>query len=826
MQSITKGLIGILASSLLVLSACSEDQSKTSGLAEEILQKMTIEEKVGQVIQADISAVTPEEAKEYNLGSVLNGGNSAPYGGKTSEWADWIKLADAYWVASTDNSDGGVGIPIIWGTDAVHGHNNLQSATIFPHNSALGATRDVELMQRIGQVTAREVRATGLDWVFGPTIAVARDDRWGRAYESYSENPELVAELGEGLILGLQGEPGADDFLGEERVVATAKHFIADGGTQFGIDKGDTILSKDDLVSLHGLGYVKAFEQDVQTVMSSFSSVNGEKMHGSKDLLTGLLRDEMGFEGFVIGDWNGHAEVPGCTATDCPESLLAGVDMYMAPDSWKGLYASVLEQVNSGEISQSRLDEAVLRILKVKESSGLLANVAPSERSMSRQELLGSADHRAVARESVRKSLVLLKNKNSVLPLNPSQTILVAGSGANSIQQQTGGWTLSWQGNDNKNDEFENADTILAGIEGAINSGGGNVIFSEDASAANDADNKPDVAVVVFGEQPYAEYVGDVSDLVYEFSDGENLQLIKKLKNQGITVVSVFLTGRPLWVNEHINASDAFVVAWLPGTEGAGVADVLVANTDGEPRYAMSGKLAFSWPSVGTGEPINDASDAGIQYPFGFGLSYQDVDNAAELSSVSGVERSANVFKGDVIIMGAAVAPFSFFVGDSSNANTPASAFNTSSLGNQIASNGTDYVAQEDSRMITWTGGQSATVSARAQRSVDLTSLGNVDLLGLHVMWRLDKKADGPINIGMSCGEGCVGGLDISNTLGAQELSKWTKTEIPLACFVENGLKADSVYVPFGLRSAADWKLSLHSASVKPLSVPEAVCPN
>lgn len=826
MQSITKSLIGIVASSLLVLTACSEDQSKTSGLAEEILQKMTIEEKVGQVIQADISAVTPEDAKTYNLGSVLNGGNSAPYGGKTSEWEEWINLADAYWEASTDTSDGGVGIPIIWGTDAVHGHNNLQSATIFPHNSALGATRDVDLMQRIGEVTAREVRATGLDWVFAPTIAVARDDRWGRAYESYSENPELVAEFGEALILGLQGEPGTDDFLNGERVVATAKHFIADGGTQYGIDKGDTILSRDDLVRLHGQGYVKAFEQDVQTVMSSFSSVNGEKMHGSEDLLTGLLRDKMGFEGFVIGDWNGHAEVPGCTATDCPESLMAGVDMYMAPDSWKGLYDSVLAQVQSGEISQDRLDEAVLRILKVKERSGLLASVAPSKRSMTRQDLLGTADHRAVAREAVRKSLVLLKNKNGVLPINPTQSVLVAGSGADSIQQQTGGWTLSWQGNDNKNEEFENADTILDGLEEAIKSGGGNVIFSEDASALNQATNKPDVALVVFGEQPYAEYVGDVSDLVYEFSDGENLQLIKKLKDQGIPVVSVFLTGRPLWMNKHINASDAFIVAWLPGTEGAGVADVLVANADGEARYDTTGKLAFSWPSVGTGEPINDANDAGVLYPFGFGLSYQDVDNSTELSADSGVERSSNVFTGDIVLKGAAVAPFSFFVGDSSNANTPATAFSTSSLGNQIVTNGTDYVAQEDSRMMTWTGGQWGTASARAQRAVDLTSLGNVDLLGLHVMWRLDKKADGPMSIGMLCGEGCMGSLDISNTLGAQEMSKWTKVEIPLACFVENGLKADNVYVPFGLRSAADWKVSLHSASVKPLSVPEAGCPN
>ena len=304
----------------LVLASCGNEDT-TEAQARKILAKMTLEEKVGQVIQGDISSVSPQDARNYNLGSVLNGGNSAPGGGKTASWKEWVNAADAYWKASTDKSDGGLGIPLLWGTDAVHGHNNLQMAVIFPHNSALGATGDADLMQRIGRATAREVKATALDWVFAPTLAVATDDRWGRAYESYSEDQNLVSDLGAAILLGLQGRPGDKNFLGQDRVVATAKHFVGDGGTQYGIDKGDTIGSAEDIKDIHAFPYHAAIENDVQTVMASFSSVNGEKMHGSKMLLTEVLRDEMGFDGFVIGDWNGHAEVPGCTATDCPDFL-------------------------------------------------------------------------------------------------------------------------------------------------------------------------------------------------------------------------------------------------------------------------------------------------------------------------------------------------------------------------------------------------------------------------------------------------------------------------------------------------------------------------
>ena len=552
---------------------------------------MTLEEKVGQVIQGDISTVTPEDAKNYNLGSVLNGGNSAPGGGKTASWQQWVDAADAYWRASTDKSDGGLGIPLLWGTDAVHGHNNLQMAVIFPHNSALGATRDEDLLRRIGKVTAHEVKATALDWVFAPTLAVARDDRWGRAYESYSEDQNLVSDLGAAILQGLQGNPDEGTFLGQKRVVATAKHFVGDGGTQYGIDKGDTIGRLGDIKKIHAHPYRAAIENQVQTVMASFSSVNGEKMHGSKSLLTRVLRREMGFNGFVIGDWNGHAEIPGCTATDCPDALLAGVDMYMAPDSWKGLYASLLAQVKDGTIPMARLDEAVTRILTVKIRAGLFEAGLPSARAAVSRKTLGSAAHRAVGREAVRKSLVLLKNNDSLLPFNPTGHIAVVGSAANSMAQQTGGWTLSWQGDDNDNEEFETGETIYAGLKSKVEAAGGKISFAPNAAALR---GSPDLVIYVFGEKPYAEFKGDMSDLVFEFDDGQALADLKILKKRNLPTAAVFLTGRPLWVNPHINLADAFVVGWLPGTQGAGIADVLAADKAGKARsMTLPGNCPF-----------------------------------------------------------------------------------------------------------------------------------------------------------------------------------------------------------------------------------------
>lgn len=806
----------------LALTACSKTVSNSESELETkaftILSQMTLEEKIGQVIQADISAVTPEEAREYNLGSVLNGGNSAPGGKKIAMPEAWIALADDFWIASTDKSDGGLGIPLLWGTDAVHGHNNLQSAAIFPHNIGLGATNNPSLIKEIGDITAREIRATGLDWTFAPTLAVAQDDRWGRTYESYSENPDIVATYSKAMVEGLQGGKNSKDFLQGDNVIATAKHFVADGGTQFGIDKGDTIGSVDDILKMHGAGYQPAFDAGVQTVMASFSSINGKKMHGSKELLTDVLRGEMGFDGFVVGDWNGHAEVPGCTATDCPSALEAGIDMYMAPDSWRGLYDSLLGQAKSGELSMDSLDQAVTHILRVKLRSGLFEAGLPSARATSNPNVLGTSAHGDVAQQAVRESLVLLKNENDVLPLNPSQTILVTGSGADSMQQQTGGWTLNWQGDGNKNDIFETGETIYAGIKSAMTPHGGKAILSQDGKF----DTKPDVAVVVFGEQPYAEFKGDKADVIFEFEDGENLALLKRLKAQNIPVVSVFLTGRPLWTNTHINASDAFAVAWLPGTEGAGVADVLVGDANGNARHDFKGRLSFTWPANGSGNPVDKTSGEAVQFPYGYGLSYKTPQKTPFLSEESGVVTTGNSFDGTIIEKGDAAKPFAFYLGDSSNLNTPAAEFVSSSLGGTVTTRGVDFKAQEDAREITWNGSGKANAYIRSRRAVDLSAEGNNVL---SITWRMDEAPNGPMQLSMGCGDGCGAEIDITSLASSLPKGQWTTTQIPVACFTAKGLETSHVNQAFNLITSSKARLTLHAAALETTSKPLASCP-
>jgi len=814
-------MIRVLALVMLsgALASCALMEDPIEARANELLAQMTLEEKVGQIIQADIAAVTPEEAKAYNLGSVLNGGNSAPGGGKTATPEEWIALADEYWDASTDTSDGGVGIPLLWGTDAVHGHNNLQSATIFPHNIGLGAANDPELIGRIAAITAREIRATGLDWTFAPTLAVARDDRWGRTYESYSEDPDIVAQYSAAMVEGLQGTFGSDGFLSGEHVISTAKHFIGDGGTELGIDKGDTIGDLDDILEIHGAGYGPAIDADVQVVMASFSSVNGRKMHGYRELLHDHLRDELGFEGFVVGDWNGHGEIPGCTATDCVTALEAGLDMYMAPDSWRGLYDSLLASAKSGELNLDRLDEAVVRILEVKIRSGLIDGVRPSARAASDPATLGAAEHRATAREAVRKSLVLLKNENAILPLKPSQNVLVTGSGADSMQQQTGGWTLNWQGTGNANDEFAAADTIFAGLKEALEAVGGSATLSGDGSYSA----RPDVAVIIFGEQPYAEYRGDRSDLVYETADGSDLALLKSFQARDIPVVAVFLSGRPMWVNPHLNASDAFVAAWLPGTEGGGIADVLVSDDQGDVRHDFTGRLSFSWPTLGDGKPINGMDAEGALFALGYGLSYGSTIDVGDLSEDPGIDLSQS-FDGRIMARGDAAAGFAMYLGDSSNANIPLSTLIGRSLSGAISTKGTDYKAQEDAREIIWDGSAQGQYSVRANRSLDLRAAGLGKALDLVIEWRVQVAPTSPMEMVLGCGEGCAGVLDVTGLVSKSVDEGWTTARIPLACFERDGLDRSKIKTPFGLHSAAKAKISVHAIELESSAAAQPNC--
>lgn len=581
-----------------------------------LLAGMSLPAKVGQMMQGEIANLTPDDTREYALGSVLNGGGSWPNGDKRTSVRDWLGLADAHYEASLASASG---VPLLWGTDAVHGHNNVLGATIFPHNIGLGAAGDPALLERIGAATAAEVAATGIDWTFAPTLAVVRDDRWGRTYESYSEDPAIVCAFAERMVAGLQGHAGSEGFLAADKVLATAKHFIGDGGTG-GIDQGDTACSEATLRRLHGEGHVRALAAGAQVVMAAFNSWNGAKLHGHRYLLTEVLKERMGFTGFVISDWNGCQQLAEDPRHACAQAVNAGVDMLMVDADWRRTLADMINSVAAGEVAEERIDDAVRRILRVKARAGLLGKIPPSSR-MGAGGVLAPPRHRALARRAVRESLVLLKNNNALLPLRRDLNVLVAGAHADDIGKQCGGWTLTWQGDGNGNDDFPNGESILAGVRAAVMAGGGTVSFSP----AGDFDQPPDVALVVFGEDPYAEGEGDVPHLAFSAERPEPLAVLRSLKARGVPVVSVFVTGRPLWVTPELNASDAFVVAWLPGSEGGGVADVLFRAPAGETQHDFRGRLSFSWPR----DPWQTAINRGDEpydplFPYGFGLRYAD----------------------------------------------------------------------------------------------------------------------------------------------------------------------------------------------------------
>ena len=623
-QSTASATVSVLSSSWPSLN--SEVNQDVESTVATILSSMTTAEKVGQMVQAEIGNVTPNQAREWNLGSVLNGGGSWP-NGQYSMVADWVALADSYYEASTDTSDGGAGIPLIWGTDAVHGHNNVIGATIFPHNIGLGATNNPQLMREIGEITALEVAATGIDWVFAPTLAVVRNDTWGRTYEGYSEDPEIVRAYAGEIVKGLQGE--GDNLFGPANVIATAKHFVGDGGTENGIDQGNTVVSEDVLRNVHSQGYFSALEAGAQTVMASYNSWNGSKLHGNQYLLTDVLKQQMGFDGFVIGDWNGHGQVPGCSDDQCAEAIMAGVDMIMVPIAWQPLIQNTMAQIENGTIPMSRINDAVSRILRVKMRAGYEDKVKPSERlHANNSSLIGAPAHRAVARQAVRESLVLLKNSDNILPLDRNLDVLVAGNAANDIGKQSGGWSVSWQGLTNSNNSFPGGTSIYQGIQSVVNSAGGNTRLS---ASGNYSGSKPDVAIVVFGEPPYAEGAGDLSNIEYQAGNKSDLALLESLQAQNIPVISIFITGRPLWVNKELNASNAFVAAWLPGSEGGGIADVIFKAANGEVDHDFIGKLSFSWPKTTT-QLILNRGDENYDplFAYGFGLSYQDTDTLGD----------------------------------------------------------------------------------------------------------------------------------------------------------------------------------------------------
>jgi beta-glucosidase len=619
-HSLVGKLLLCVAGCALWSAASAEQGSDVEAQVAALLARMTLEQKVGQMVQAEIRSVTPDDVRKYRLGSVLNGGGAWPGANRHASVADWVALADAFYEASMDTAGNAPAIPIVWGTDAVHGHNNVIGATLFPHNIGLGAARDPVLVERIGAATAREVAATGLDWTFAPTVAVVRDDRWGRTYEGYSEDPQIVREYAGRMVRGLQGAPGTREFLDSSHVLATAKHFIGDGGTTNGEDRGDTRGTEAELLQLHGQGYVAAIEAGVQTIMASYNSWNGWKLHGHHQLLTDVLKQRMKFDGIVVSDWDGVDEVQGCSKDKCAQAINAGVDMIMVPNDWKNFITNTLEQVRAEKIPMARIDDAVTRILRVKIRAGLFERGRPSSRPLANKAaLIGAPEHRAVARQAVRESLVLLKNERGLLPLKRKASVLVVGAGADNIPQQTGGWTVSWQGTGNTNADFPGATSILQGITRAVGEAGGKVSSSVDGLQQS----RPDVAVVVFGETPYAEWFGDLRSIDFRSAGGAELALLQQLRQASVPTVCVFLTGRPLAVEQQLAACDAFVVAWLPGTEGGGIADVLFRKANGTVNYNFVGKLSFSWPRSAAQTALNrDDSGYDPLFPYGFGLRY------------------------------------------------------------------------------------------------------------------------------------------------------------------------------------------------------------
>jgi beta-glucosidase len=456
-------------------------------------------------------------------------------------------------------------------------------------------------------------------------VAVVRDDHWGRTYEGYSEDPEIVREYAGRMVRGLQGAGGSKEFLDSRHVLATAKHFIGDGGTDRGIDRGDNLATEQQLLDIHGQGYISALEAGAQTVMASYNSWQGWKVHGHEHLITGVLKEQMGFDGLVVSDWDGIDEVQGCSKDKCAQAVNAGIDLFMVPTAWKPWIENTLFLVKEGYVPEARIDDAVRRILRVKLRAGLFEKGKPSTRPLAGDRSgVGSPEHRAIARQAVRESLVLLKNENGLLPLQRGTNVLVAGAAADDISRQSGGWTLTWQGTENTNADFPGATSIFAGIRSVVQEGGGKATLSVDGSF----ETRPDVAIVVFGEMPYAEFLGNVRSLDYQGPDGADEALLKRLKGQGIPVVSVFLTGRPLWVNPELDASDAFVVAWLPGSEGAAVADVLFRNQAGEVNFDFRGKLSYSWPRDPSQTPLNRGDTPyDPLFAYGFGLTYSDRDS-------------------------------------------------------------------------------------------------------------------------------------------------------------------------------------------------------
>ncbi len=564
---------------------------------DDLMSRMSLSDKLGQMVQIEREAADPGQVAEHRIGSVLSGGGSSPEPNTAAAWAD---MYDRYQRAALDTP---LGIPILYGVDAVHGHNNVRDATIFPHNIGLGATRDPELVREIGAATAEEVAATGIDWTFSPCVCVARDDRWGRTYESFGETPGIASAM-TSEITGYQGtELGGDPA----SIMATAKHYIGDGGTTGGDDQGNTQISEQRLREIHLPPFKAAIERGVGSIMVSYSSWNGVKMHAQEYLINDVLKGELGFDGIVISDYDAIHQIDDddetFTSAEVRTSVNAGLDMIMLSQGHEKFLRSLRAEVEAGRVPMRRIDDATRRILTKKFELGLF------EHPFAQRDLLstvGSPEHRELARQAVRQSQVLLEN-DGVLPLSPDggEKLFVAGSNADDIGNQSGGWTISWQG---ASGDITKGTTILEGIRRASESP---VTYDR---RGNGIDGSYDAAVAVVGEKPYAEYQGDrPGDLKINQQD---LDTIERLRSAGVPVIVVLVSGRPMDVADRVDGWNALLASWLPGTQGGGVADVLFGKHD------PTGKLPMTWMRSFDQQPINGGDGRNPLYPRGYGLSY------------------------------------------------------------------------------------------------------------------------------------------------------------------------------------------------------------
>lgn len=773
---------------------------------ETLLAQMSLEQKVAQIIQPEIRDFSVEDMRRVGFGSFLNGGGSFPGNNSQARASDWVTLADAMYEAAMDASLDGAAIPPLWGTDAVHGHGNVFGATLFPHNIGLGATQNPALIKAIAATTAREVRATGIDWVFAPTVALVDNLRWGRSYEGYARDPQLIERYARAFVAGMQGE--GDSWLDGAHTLATAKHFIGDGGTENGDDRGDTRVDEATLAGRHGQGYVGALAQGVQTVMASFNSWNGEKLHGSHYLLTEVLKNRLGFDGVVVGDWLGHGFVPGCSYERCAAAINAGVDILMAPgDSWKALYPNTIADVKSGVVPASRLDDAVKRILRVKLRAGLFEGLSPSKRPFAGDaSLIGHPEHRALARQAVAESLVLLKNNPvegaPLLPIKSSARVLVIGEGADNIPQQAGGWSMTWQGTEVTNADFPGATSIFAGIDDALKAGGGEARLSVDGSIP--ADFTPDLVLAVFGESPYAEGNGDLDNLEYQRGDKRDLAMLKRVRATGLPLVSVFLSGRPLWVNPELNASDAFVAAWLPGSEGAGVADVLIGDKRAKPRADFMGRLPFPWPATPDADGCHSENKPQASlFELWQGFDYQSNAMLTTLYESSGAETAPSRL---AIFDKAIKAPWHLAVGDDSGMHRVGAgvwqqgAWSVRSINREV---------QEDARRFSFAA--AGRLSFRDDFPMDLRRFNRkTAVLGFDAAL---ESVPTQAELSMQCEGNCGQTLNLAASLVAD--AKWRRYQVPLGCFGLGVNELGRVFSPMTLTLGAGDALTLANVAIE-----------